>query len=230
MFPSSKRKKPRSKKSKKKKIILNPASELAFFPKQLGTTGFPPRGEFCLDFRQAVRVTSSASPYFYSFRLNSIYDPDYAVGGNQPLYTAQLAAVYQYYCVHHADFSIDCYNNSSTQDTQVVVFPTVFAAASGSLDAVAMRPLSTEGVCGRIGSTKTDLHIRRKFNISQLFGQPLIDDNFSALFTANPLNVAYVNVAFQNLFSAGITPNDLYAVVHLRFYVTVRDLVQVTSS
>jgi hypothetical protein len=192
--------------------------------------GFPAVAEFTLEYRQAVRVTSSATPYFYSFRLNSIYDPDYAIGGNQPLFTAQLAAVYQYYTVHHADVTVDCYNNSSSQDTQVILFPTVIAAASGVLDSTAMRPLSKEGVCGRIGSTKTDLHFRSKFNISQLFGTSLHDDNYSATFSANPINQAFINLAFQNLFSAGVTPNDLYAIVKIKFYVSVRDLIQVSAT
>lgn len=47
------------------------------------------------------------------FRLGSLFDPDFATGGHQPLYYDQLAALYGKYMVHHCDVEITLSNPSA---------------------------------------------------------------------------------------------------------------------
>lgn len=40
------------------------------------------------------------------FRAGSVFDPEFAVGGHQPMYYDQLAALYQHYIVHKSNITV----------------------------------------------------------------------------------------------------------------------------
>lgn len=91
-------KKPRTKstsKSREGRITkLNPRRGITGFPQELRTT---------LRYSDVVVLTSTVgSVSTYSFRLNSLYDPDFTGTGHQPYYFDQFAALYQRYCVKGA--------------------------------------------------------------------------------------------------------------------------------
>lgn len=68
----------------------------------VGRAGFAPVKKV-MSFRYATtKISTDTSPATYSrvlFRTNSLYDPDNATGGHQPMYFDQLGALYDRYSV-----------------------------------------------------------------------------------------------------------------------------------
>lgn len=49
-----------------------------------------------------------------AFRINSLYDPDYSVGGGQPYYFDQMMLIYERYQVYGCKIKVDIMNRSTS--------------------------------------------------------------------------------------------------------------------
>lgn len=65
-------------------------------------------------------TTAGGTGYLY-FRGNSVYDPDYAVGGGQPQFYDQLAVLYQRYFVHASQIDVHLTTTDDVPYTCVLV-------------------------------------------------------------------------------------------------------------
>lgn len=183
------------------------------------------------DVYQNVRINSIATNTNYVFRLNSIYDPDYSFGGNQPLFYTQIATLYSYYKVLTAQVSLEIANNSSAADTQYAISPSVFVPISTiTIPTFAQHPLATSGVVTRINSNAQLVKIKKKkISMASLFNQQITEDNFGAPMNTNPLNQAYLNMAFSNTIT-GMGNIDLNIIVKIRYFTHCYGLVNVVAS
>jgi len=184
-----------------------------------------------LDFYEQVHISSASSNYWYNFRLNSIYDPDYAVGGNQPYFYTQLSGLYQYYKVIAAEVQVENNNNSSSTDTFISMCPSVFLPiTSGDIVLAADHPLSVSTFSTRSPGNKQYSKVRmRKLMMANLFNQSIVEDNYGAVFSQNPLNQAFLNICYKNpVVSSGSM--DVYSVVRIRYFVHCYGLVNVAAS
>lgn len=86
----------------------------------------------------------AAATVTYAFRGNSLYDPEYSVGGQQPMGYDQWTALYNQYRVHASSISIKFMSTSSTEAggfTKIVLFPST-TPASGSYSGNNEQPYS----------------------------------------------------------------------------------------
>lgn len=88
-------------------------------------TGFPSQLRTKLRYCDVITLTSTASVGTYTFRMNSLFDPDFTSIGHQPYYYDQLAALYNRYAVQgstlKATFSLVVNSTSTIQPSGPVV-------------------------------------------------------------------------------------------------------------
>jgi len=183
-----------------------------------------------LDYYEQFLVSSGSTNTWYVFRLNSIYDPNWQSGGQQPLFYSQLAGLYQYYKVVGAEVSLESNNNSTSTDAFISMCPSVYSPInSGAITYASQHPLSVSTFSTRSPGNKQHSKVKMpKINIGTLFNIPIVEDNFSAAFTANPLNQAFVNICFNNpVVSSSL---NIYNIIRIRYHVHVYGLVNVAPT
>ncbi len=61
--------------------------------------GFPAKAKATLKYVDTFYLEASAGPQHRAFSFNGMFDPDYALGGHQPLYYDQYMSLYNHYQV-----------------------------------------------------------------------------------------------------------------------------------
>jgi hypothetical protein len=149
------------------------------------------------------------------FRLNSLYDPDYATGGHQPLGFDQLAPLYTYYTVIGCRARVTMTNTDDHHPCNLYVFPSINAGNLSSDDQ--LKVMTERGLArwcqlapaGTGGSTKT---LTLNWSAKEFFGKrPFEHQDYTALMNNNPLAQAYLHVAAQPLNASPL--QDPYAIV-----------------
>lgn len=149
---------------------------------------------------QVSLVTTATAPSAYVFRANSVFDPDFtAVTGTKAACFDQISAIYGRYRVTNVRAEItwdnvgqvngNCFVVASTSSNIGVSWNTILAQRH-----VWFRPVAiASGFCYVKHCVSTPIH--------KLWGVPkkqvLMDDQFSALATTNPVNQAYIHVGFM---------------------------------
>jgi hypothetical protein len=136
------------------------------------------------------------------FRLNSIFDPNAAVGGTQPYGYDQLAALYNRYRVLKTRWKVTF--EASTAGYNALVVPTNGALNAPPADLTsftgsAMVPYSrfviyALGAKPPIVSGKVDLNLLG--GVSRV--EYLTDDRFESQIGANPAEIISLNIGMQN--------------------------------
>lgn len=117
-----------------------------------------------------------------TFRLNSIFDPDYTGVGHQPMGHDQLSELYQKYKV------ISC-----TIDAKIVSDSTVMSYVGFVPENDAVAPVTEtsygERAAGAVVPMPTNgggiTYFRKKYDMRRLIGGP-VDSNYEAIMGANP--------------------------------------------
>ena len=87
--------------------------------------GIPSRVRTKLKYVDNITMTSSSGALgTYVWRATSVYDPDYAFGGHQPMYFDQMAALYNHYIVNKAYIVVDFTPYDQLASSSSVVFLT----------------------------------------------------------------------------------------------------------
>jgi hypothetical protein len=147
-----------------------------------------------------------------SYRLNSLHDPRYAAGGNQPYGYDQIAALYNKYIVYGAKVEATFLANSGSMlncalqiqqpnDTNDLTGKTIGFASE--LPGVVIKPLygNGEGRCTIVCYVPIHkaLGVRRQAVL-------LDPDNYGAVVSTGPTIIPYAKVALSNAASAGTAP------------------------
>jgi len=143
-----------------------------------------------------VLTFASSSPIQYTFRANSLFDPDVTSTGHQPLYFDQYIASYEKYRVFKTHIRVRVTNNTQQFVNELVVIPasqiptlTSISMAREQARSVTTGPLPAfQSVPKTIElslSTKTVLGLQR----SQIY-----DQDYGAIFSANPVELWYYSL------------------------------------
>ncbi len=173
---------------------------------QRGVTPFAARFVGRLRYFERVTVSTTSSvntANTYSFRLNSLYDPNYTGTGHQPYQFDQLSPIYNNYLVTRADFKVTVIPDFATQGLQaglsVFTDTNVSDSASGKTlselkekAVTQVRPIATED------NQKNYPVFRAAIDMARAFGVPkatyLGDQNFAAQTSANPSRTLYAEL------------------------------------
>lgn len=153
----------------------------------------------------AVAATTSA---VQTFRLNSLFDPDYTNAGHQPMFYDQLCpAIYQAYRVINAQVDLR-FVNTTTAPTSVVVYVSTQPTPSYVNPQTALELPNTHSLM--LAGVNAGGALRswsKKIVIAPYFGVGLkavkTEDDFSSGYAGNPVNCLYLHVWTCGLTAAG---------------------------
>lgn len=112
----------KKKMSSKKRRYSSKKKSYGPLSRTLGT-GIPARTRTTLKYVQNVSLNSVAGAMGTQiFRATGPYDPDYAVGGHQPMYWDQMAALYNHYIVHKSKIYVQFCPYDQVASSSSVVF------------------------------------------------------------------------------------------------------------
>jgi len=172
-----------------------------------------------------VFVFSGATQQVRTFRLNSIFDPDYTGVGGQPSYTTQLSALYERYFVDRAKVTVT-FVQLAANDTLmcgITTHPSGEASVStntacqqvlGEMNAYPFLVMPPAGSGERYRAQT----ISREFDLAKVEGRALTDSDYSAFFGSDPVRSIFMDVIALNP-SGGAGNISAQAFVTIEFHV-----------
>lgn len=161
-------------------------------------TVVPDRILVTMPYGEMIQRSPAATTDFYTFRLNSTFDPDLTGVGHQPLGRDQLAGVlYNRYRVHGVKVSVD-FSAFLAANVPVLVYMYMsngynLATITDALE----QPFCTTKFAGDISYGFSN-HICKSVNLWDIWGKTkeeyLADDTTGALFGANPSEVITMDI------------------------------------
>lgn len=159
---------------------------------------------------------ASASSVTWGYQ-SSAYDPYAAAGGHQPMFFDQYTAMYNRYTVYGMAFDIEVSTDQNTNGPLFVTLTPLTTASSPSTLMVA-RERGGNRECnvshGYKGRLRTYVSVAKLFGISNK--QLTYDDQYSALYNADPARMAYMSVQVWNQTSGLIS---VYISMRIKYYI-----------
>jgi len=198
----------------------SPSSSLSI-PRGISSTskrfGVPPVFTTKLRYVDNFNSTlSGAIPTRYSFRLNSIFDPDFTGGGHQPMYRDQLIALYTNYVVLGSVAKF--YFNQISDDGGATDYGPILCGVVKDED-------------GSVSTVITDLQENNSSEFTYLtrdnggsqtltctyspkydLGRSADDDTVGASAGNNPTQTSFANVYLANLGNTALNPTISWSV------------------
>lgn len=183
-------------------------------------------------------TSSVVSIWTKIFRINSTYDPEYAVGGTQPMGRDQLAALYAGYIVNACDMTFKLFEFTGTAGN-LVVYGVYF---TNTATPVLNEALSLKQNIELLSNRKTRAHYRyrdvahdttKNSTIRQVYKPKVLNPNediehMTAAVGANPTVGQYAH--FFVLCDLGESQLPFAPVIRLSYDVTYYDLIPFTAS
>jgi len=188
-----------------------------------------------LKYCDKVQLTTTGSvntAVVYSFRLGSLYDPDYTGTGHQPYMYDQLTAIYNKYVVEKVEWRVRFRQISASPLTSLwcgvslITDTNVAASASGdTLNEIRERstallsPLAAVNNAANFKSWRGSLVLRNLFGISeaQYYGD---QEDFAALYNANPSRQCFLELCLIDPDSGSSTTveADVELIYHAKMF------------
>jgi hypothetical protein len=170
-----------------------------------GPIGYPDRVKTTLVYCDTLTITGTSQQYTY--KGNSLYDPNYTGTGHQPFYYDQYIAVYQRYRVYAAKIYIRSLNGADNPLTVVCVpssqIPT-FLSLSQALESP--RSVSTGPLPVNYYFRAEELCLNATTReILGLTPAQIYDADFAALYNADPVELWYYALYFGSASSVNVT-------------------------
>ena len=157
--------------------------------------GFPDRYQTTLSYYQQIIIAPGAQIGQYTFRGNSLFDPDYTGGGHQPKYFDQLSAVYGQYRVTGSSIQLSFMSNSTNVPCTISLVPNTNIITATTPDLAAELPRAREKTVGVNGvMTGVLTHSARTAEVCGLHLAGLYDQDWAATTGSNPLQIWYWNI------------------------------------
>jgi len=223
------RNKKTSKKAKLQARRSNASRKGGKYTSDLTRLGVPDRVRTTLTYADIIAISPGSHVGQYTFRGNSVYDPDYTSTGHQPYYRDQLAALYSRYRVYSSSIKVSIVNEQVATALQVTVIPasdiTAFTSSTYPLEYPYAKGARLLGV-GAI-FTSTVKHEMSTQEILGLRAREVLDQDYAALVGAQPSSEWYWQIVAQDL-SAQNVATSLQVV--LKYDVEFYDRVSITPS
>lgn len=170
-------------------------------------------------------TTISGVPRLTVYRLNSVYDPEYATGGAQPLGFDQWATLFSRYKVYGSKLTLKFHNMNAGVGglARICLVPTLQAAALTASDIAEAieQPYAKNTIQGWYIPAKLSSYM----SVEKILGLNKktveIDTGFSALVTDNPGNEAFWHIYVQSADPAVVA--TYWLTVTITYYVEFYD-------
>lgn len=144
------------------------------------------------------QVISNGNYYQGVYRANSLYDPDFQVGGRQPIGYNIWSQFYEKYCVHGSKIKVSLTNIGAGTNCYVVIIPENSPSVPfTNITELTMYPYAR--YCTASQATGMDrARTKHYMSTKKIFGvhkaAVLADQNYASLTSTNPANVWYWNI------------------------------------
>jgi len=158
----------------------------------------PQRFDTIMDYGYLYKCTDATGFYDWVLRANSIYDPDFALGGDSVTGLDQIANLYKHYKVTGCAIEVTAVNNDSDDPIHVVLIPNCFSAsyAIANSNAILGMPYSKQvTVANQAGAGSVSNFMSSKVILCVT---NLDSVNHSADVTTNPGTLWYWHVCIFN--------------------------------
>lgn len=169
-----------------------------------------------------------------AYRLNSLFDPDFSVGGHQPYGFDQMAAMYNKYIVHGVKvevWGVNPTNPGVTLGVQIQT-PSDTNTLQGrgpshvrEMPNVVQKFINTTG--SQVVAVSEYIPMYRALGVSPQQARSDLS-NYAATVVADPAIVPYLKLAINNINGIGVT--GLNVEVRLTYYATLYDRVNLNQS
>jgi hypothetical protein len=130
----------------------------------------------------------------YTYRLNSLYDPDETGTGNQPLGFDELMALYGNYRVESVKVTVEAVNGGTV--ALVAAAPSTSSTDFSDITSVASSPgAKSQLLSGAAGDNYCKFTF--KVSIKKFLGMGFIDRDLMGSSTSNPLRQVYFHIGMQ---------------------------------
>lgn len=177
-----------------------------------GVTGFPDQLFVALKYNTTVNVVNVAGFGTYIFRMNSLFDPDFTGGGEQPLLFDQYALLYSEYEVKASKIRVQ-YLSQSQESMKATIYPANLATPLGDVSAIAEQPYAKSKWLNNANSAYFST-INNYMRVMKLEGRNTSSLNFVSVVTNNPSNMKYWSLSIWSPTGADVS------VVHLDVTIT----------
>lgn len=194
------------------------------------TCPIPDRFYTTLKYNDLISFTTSTSPVWHLFNMNSVFDPDATSGSNhQPFGRDQLATLYERYRVYSTSFSVEFINeNALTFDAGFILKST--SSTTTLISTAREKPYSKFMILGE--QTSNQRRLRGYCNCAKILGvtkeRYRVDDHFQAAVASNPPLSPYLHVGVQACNRTGV--NTVYCSVTIYYKVCFFQRVPLTQS
>lgn len=201
-----------------------------------GIFGFPEELVTTVRYTDWITLTSTSGSIAYNtYRMNSLYDPDYTGAGHQPYYFDQLAALYGRYTVVMSIIKTEfCTIQDATTTTQPAG-PYIVGLVT---DDDAGITLATNTLCEYNGAQSVVMaastggnnvkKLKTTFTPENNLGLPNTDDTCGAAVGSNPSSIWYATIWAQQMGTA--TTGNIRCKVDMEFKVRFSRLQNVAGS
>lgn len=140
-------------------------------------------------------------PTNHQFRINSLFDPDFSLGGHQPLGYDQYSTLYNKYRVHGMGYKITFINRETAYQLEVATQLRPNSVAQTNIDTIHEAPYTQKRIIGIEGG-RSMATIKGYASMAKIRGvsKSVIksDDQYSASTGANPAISAFLQIYMQN--------------------------------
>ena len=166
-----------------------------------GSNGFPSVQRVVLTYESQHTLNPGAAVAQYTYRGNSLYDPDYTGAGLQPRYYDTYSTVYGKYRVFGSRITIDIINGGASAAVSMAVLPWTDVVTFTSWPQVAELPEARVTTMVPIASrmSKRLLHTGTTSKVCGLRSRQVMDEDWGATVGSNPLQIWYWNICVASV-------------------------------
>lgn len=195
--------------------------------------GIPPAFYTKLKFNYNQQFTGSPITDFI-IRANGPFDPLFAIGGLQPMYYDEFAALYNRYCVLASEIQVSFVNGTSAGQAayqKVCVYPIADSFGAANITVATERDNCKYAICGPSNGDQGVMNIRHYAKTTAVVGKAhseAQDDVLSASVISLPSREWYWHVVAGTL--DGITGQNIFMDITITYYIKFYDREDVGQS
>jgi hypothetical protein len=209
-----------------------------FLKKFQPVIGFPRTSYVKMRYCDTITITPSVLLNEYVLRMNGIFDPDYQIGGHQPLGHDQWAQFYNKYVVYRSDIRLKfCIDNN----TAIPGGLGLYMSSSPTTGAVSVIQLQEQGHSTvKILSPTTNGNaftlnntLRLNYNAKKWHNVTNVSDNtnLEADFGADPVDETYCVIFYGAMDeNASSAPSPITINYEINYYVLCKDVKELSTS
>ncbi len=165
-------------------------------------TGFPDQTRVKLVYEDIYTLTTVSNPYStYTWRGNSVFDPDSSGGGHQPRYFDTYASVYNKYKVYNSSIMIEMINGSPQSGALFSIVPMTSVVSGTTWPYVSELPRAKTSEIMPV-SSRYPFNLSHKATTTEINGlRPgqINDEDYGSAVTTNPTQIWYWNLYVQSI-------------------------------